>query len=109
MRPYSRVAAVVAASLLGPAAAQALDWRVRVVNDSSHTMVGFYGINVDADGWGANRLGGQGLLAGDAVVVNFEDGSGYCRFRFRAVFDDDVELTRPNVNVCEVGTYRYTD
>ena len=46
---------------------------------------------------------------GGAVVVNFEDGSGYCRFRFRAVFDDAVELTRPNVNVCEVGTYRYTD
>jgi hypothetical protein len=49
------------------------------------------------------------LPAGGAVVIDFEDGSGYCRFRFRAVFDDAVELTRPNVNVCEVGTYRYTD
>ena len=45
-----------------------------------------------------------GLLPGD-----FDDGSGYCRFRFRAVFEDQLELVRDSVNICEVGTYRYTD
>ena len=89
--------------------AAALDWRVRVVNDSSRTIVGFHAVNVDEDGWGASRLDGDVLPAGGSIVLDLDDGSGYCRFRFRAVFDDAVELTRPSVNVCEVGTYRYTD
>jgi hypothetical protein len=54
-------------------------------------------------------LGDDILPAGGSIVLNFDDGSGYCRYRFRAVFADGVELERPSVNVCEVGTYRYTD
>ena len=59
--------------------------------------------------WQESLLVENRLLAGASVVLNFEDDSGYCRYRFRAVFDDGVELVRPSVNVCEVGTYRYTD
>ena len=109
MRPRLLLSLLVVAACLHPGVAQALDWRVRIVNDSSHAIVGFYGVNVDAGGWGENRLEDDGLPAGAAIIINFEDGSGYCRYRFRAVFEDAVELTRPSVNVCEVGTYRYTD
>jgi hypothetical protein len=59
--------------------------------------------------WPASLLGESMLAAGASVVLDFEDGSGFCRYRFRAVFDDGMELVRPSVNVCEVGTYRYTD
>ncbi len=109
MRASRLFACIAAAGLANPTSVQALDWRVRVVNDTSRTIVGFYGVNVDESGWGANRLGADVLPAGGSIVIDFDDGGGYCRFRFRAVFDDAVELVRPSVNVCEVGTYRYTD
>jgi hypothetical protein len=89
--------------------AEAFDRRVRIVNDSHFNIVGFFGTNVGLRDWQESLLGDDILPAGSSVVLNFEDGSGYCRFRFRAVFDDGVELQRESVNVCEVGTYRYTD
>ena len=89
--------------------ANALDRRVRIVNESKHDIVGFYGTNVGVPDWQDNLLGAAVLRAGASIVLDFEDGSGYCRFRFRAVFDDNKELVRPSVNVCEVGTYKYTD
>jgi hypothetical protein len=89
--------------------AEALDRRVRIVNDSTHPIVGFYGTNVSARDWQDSLLGTDTLKPGASVVLDFEDGSGYCRFRFRAVFDDGKELVRQSINVCEVGTYRYTD
>ncbi|MGH6922666.1 MAG: hypothetical protein ACRED5_02755 [Propylenella sp.] len=90
-------------------AAQALDRRVRVVNDSHVDIVGFFGMNVDTQGEPESMLGDDILPAGGSIVLNFDDGSGYCRYRFRAVFADGVALERPSINVCEVGTYRYTD
>jgi hypothetical protein len=111
MRAPGRLACSIALALsIGPSsAASALDRRVRIVNDSRHDIVEFYGVNVDIREWRENLLGDGILPAGSSLVLNFDDGSGYCRYRFRAVFDDGVDLVRPSVNVCEIGTYRYTD
>jgi hypothetical protein len=89
--------------------AQALDRRVRIVNDSTHAIVAFFGTNVGIRDWQDSLLGADALKPGNSIVLDFEDGSGYCRFRFRAVFDDRAEAVRDSVNVCEVGTYRYTE
>lgn len=105
-------AALAAAVLLvwsGEATAQTLDRRVKIVNDSTHDIVAFYGTTVDLRDWQESLLGETRVPAGSSIVLDFEGDSGYCRYRFRAVFDDGVELVRPSVNVCEVGTYRYTD
>ena len=107
-RPF-RVFVVVAASVTFGGQAGALDRRVRIVNDSKHVITAFYGANVSGEGWGESLLGADPLKPGSSVVLDFEDNSGYCRFRFRAVFDDGKELARQSVNVCEVGTYRYTE
>jgi hypothetical protein len=106
-----RAAAVISAGILlvGWGEANALDRRVRIVNESSHDIVAFYGAIVTERDWPESLLGENRLLTGASIVLNFEDESGYCRYRFRAVFDDGVELLRPSVNICEVGTYRYTD
>ena len=94
---------------LAPGGAEALDRRVRIVNDSHHDIIRFFATNVSVRDWQDSLLGNDVLAPGKSMVLNFEDGSGYCRFRFRAVFDDGVSLERPSINVCEVGTYRYTD
>lgn len=100
-------AAVLAAALASPAAA--IDRRVRIVNDSTHNIVRFLAANVDRPDAMDNLLGDDILPAGGSLVLNFEDGSGYCRYRFRAEFEDGMSLARDSVNICEVGTYRYTD
>ena len=107
--PRSVLACTAAGALLASNPAAALDRRVQIINESRHDIVALYGVNVDARDWRESLLGEDRLPAGASVVLNFEDGSGYCRYKFRALFDDGVELIRPSVNVCEVGTYRYTD
>ena len=92
-----------------PDVAAAIDRRVRIVNESSHEIVAFHASYLGARDWRDNLLGEAVLRPGGSVVLNFEDGSGYCRFGFRAIFDDGVELRRDRVNICDIGTYRYTD
>ena len=47
------------------------------------------------------------MPSGSSVDINFNDESGYCKFDFKAVFEDGDELVRQNVNVCEVATFTY--
>jgi hypothetical protein len=109
MAPLRTLGLAVGVLLLAAGAAEALDRRVRIVNESKVDIVGLYGVNVDSRDWQDSLLGDDILPAGGSVVLNFDDGSGYCRYRFRAVFDDGVDVERASINVCEVGTYRYTD
>ena len=109
MNRILRSGSAIAALLALAGSAQALDRRVRIVNDSTHAIIAFYGTNVGIRDWQDSLLGADALKPGASIVLDFEDGSGYCRFRFRAVFDDGAEAVRDSVNVCEVGTYRYTD
>jgi hypothetical protein len=98
---------VLAAIWCAPAAA--IDRRVRIVNESSQNIVALYGVTVGVNEWRESLLGDDILPAGGSIILNFDDGTGYCRYRFRAVFSDGVELVRDSVNVCDIGTYRYTE
>jgi len=109
MPARKRIALLAACLIVLAQSALALDRRVRIVNDSHVDIVDFFGVNVDSRDWHESLLGDDILPAGGSIVLNFDDGSGYCRYRFRAVFVDGLDLERPSVNVCEVGTYRYMD
>ncbi|MEQ9145847.1 MAG: hypothetical protein RLO08_15980 [Parvibaculaceae bacterium] len=93
--------------MVGTTSSQAEDRRVRIINETSTTMVEFYASNVGADTWEEDILGYDVLPAGDSVMINIDDGTGYCLFDFRAVFADGDVLTRENVDVCEISSYRY--
>lgn len=92
-------------SAAGPALA--LDRRVEIVNETGFTIVQFYGSNKGADTWEEDILGEDVLPSGSSVVINFNDDSGYCKFDFKAVFDDGDELVKQNVNICEIGSFTY--
>jgi hypothetical protein len=102
------VAALASFGALGDAA-EALDRKVRIVNATDADIVAFYGSPVGARPSERSLLGADILPAGGSMVLDFEDGSGYCRYAFRAVFADAMELNRASVNICEVGLFRYTD
>ena len=47
------------------------------------------------------------LPTGSSVNINFDDGTGYCTFDFKAVFSDGDEVIQPNVDVCTIGTFTF--
>ncbi|MEY4698161.1 MAG: hypothetical protein RIT14_2589 [Pseudomonadota bacterium] len=92
-------------SLAQVAAAQ--DRRVTIINDTNYTIVEFYGSNTGESSWEEDILGQDVLPPGEDVVINFDDGSEYCMFDFRAVFEDGEELVEEGVDVCEISSFRY--
>ncbi|WP_247743934.1 hypothetical protein [Shimia sp. R9_3] len=99
------VAVAFFAASVGPVVAQ--DKRVRIQNETGYVMVEFYGSNAGTDDWEEDILGADILPPGGSVRVNFEDGTGYCMFDFKAVFEDGDVLTRSGVDVCKTGTFTY--
>ncbi len=104
------VLVVVAVVVMGVAAgAGAEDRRVRIINETSYTITEFYASNVGADTWEEDILGLDTLPPGESVVINFDDGTGYCKFDFKAVFSDGDEAVKRGVDVCEISSFRFTE
>ena len=104
-------AAFVAFSLVGVsgADAQRADRHVRIINETDHTMVRFYASNIAVNDWQEDILGDDVLKPGQDVNINIDDGTGHCKYDFKAVFDNGRALVKHNVNVCEITSYRYTE
>lgn len=103
------LAVMVAATAFTPGMASAEDRRVRIINETRHIIVRFYASNVNATSWEEDILGQSVLKPGASVTINIDDGSGYCLFDFKAVFDDGDSLVRQRVDVCKISSYRYTE
>ena len=99
------IAAILTLTSALPAAA--LDRRVTIINDTGYTIVNFFGSNTGSQSWQEDILGNDVLPSGSSVVVNFNDGTGYCKFDFLAVFDDGDQLIKENINICEISTFTY--
>ena len=98
--------AAIALSIATPALA--IDRHVRIHNETGLTLYRFYSTNSGATKWGHDTMGSSTLPSGQYMTMNFDNAKGYCLFDFRAIFEDGTELTRANVNVCEVADYNYT-
>jgi hypothetical protein len=89
--------------------ASALDRRVQINNVSSYTIVEFYASNTGTQNWQEDILGSNVLPAGSSVMVNVDDGTGYCKYDFLAVFDDGDQAVSADNNVCELAEFNFTD
>lgn len=105
------LAAVLALAALasGTARADGEDRSVRIINETSHTITHFYGSNVGTDQWEEDILGKEVLPPGKSVMINFDDGTGYCKFDFKAEFDDGDEVVKHGIDVCEISSFRFTE
>ena len=83
--------------------------RVQMVNDTGTDIVRLYGSNVGADSWQEDVLGDSILRAGSSVTVNWDDGSCYCNYDFKAVYRDDTNSVKNGVNVCQISSFRFYD
>jgi uncharacterized protein (DUF2147 family) len=99
------IAALISVATALPA--MALDRRVTIINNTGYTIVNFFGSNTGTSSWEEDILGNDVLPSGSSVVINFNDGTGYCMFDFLAIFDDGEQLIREGVNICEISTFTY--
>jgi hypothetical protein len=105
------LAAAAAASMIaaGVSDVSALDRRVRIINDSAYDIHEFYASSVGVTSWEEDILGRDILRSGTTLVINIDDGTGYCKYDFRAVFEDGDEAVTEGVNVCEISEFTYHD
>lgn len=110
LRPIAFAATIALAAVSASTArADGEDRRVRIINETNHTITHFYGSNVGTDQWEEDILGQDVLPPGKSVVINFDDGSGYCKFDFKATFDDGDEVVKNGIDVCEISSFRFTE
>ena len=101
------LAAALFASTIGSAVA--MERKVQINNQTSYTIVEFYASNTGTNDWQEDILGSDVLPSGSSVSINIDDGSGYCKYDFLAVFDDGDQLVSANNNVCELDSFDFTD
>lgn len=101
------LSALALVSVVGTASA--LDRTVSINNMTSVVMTEFYASNTGTGDWQEDILGDQALAAGGTATINIDDGSGYCKFDFRAVFEDGTEVISPDNNVCELTDFNITE
>ena len=101
------LAASCAALLMLAATAQAANRHVDIVNKTGMTMKHFYASTTGTDDWEEDILGRDVIEDGDTFDINVDDGSGACRYDFKAVFENGTSLVRKNINVCQVGSFTY--
>ena len=89
--------------------ANAEDRRVKLINESSQTIVEFHASNVGRSGFEEDILGKRTVGPGQSITINLDDGSGYCKFDFLTVMRNGQKIVKRNVNICEVSTYRISD
>lgn len=98
-------AGVLSAAFAFPAAA--LNRVVTIVNNTGYVMTEFYGSNKGTTSWEEDILGYDVLGGYESININFDDGTGYCIFDFKAVFSDGEELVSKGINVCEIPSFTY--
>jgi hypothetical protein len=82
--------------------------KVKIVNETRHAMVQFHASRVGTNDWEEDILGQDTLSVGGSVTVNF-DTDDYCLYDFLGVFDDGDKVEKHRINVCEIGTFRFTE
>jgi len=108
MKKFSVVIALamLAASVV---TASAVDRRVKINNKTSYVITEFYASNTGTQNWEEDILGSDVLGSGSSVMINIDDGSGYCKYDFLAVFDDGDQVVSANNNVCELAEFDFTE
>lgn len=100
-------AAFAAAALSGPALADS-NKKVRIINETRHTMVRFHASRVGTNSWEEDILGQDTLVVGASVTVNFGTDD-YCLYDFLGIFDDGDKVEKRRINVCDISTFRFTE
>jgi hypothetical protein len=105
---YRGAAALFSMLLAAGSTAQAANRHVDIVNKTGKTLTHFYASGTGTSDWEDDILGRDTIDDGDTFDINIDDGSGACRYDFKAVFEGGGELIKNNINVCQISTFTYS-
>ncbi|MGL4320303.1 MAG: hypothetical protein ACRCS3_05510 [Paracoccaceae bacterium] len=77
---------------------------VTIINNTGQDIIRFYGSNAGTSSWEEDILGTSILPRGQAVNINFDDGTGYCTFDFRAELENGSTRETYGIDVCRVSS-----
>lgn len=80
---------------------------VSFVNNGKESIFYIYWANIASSSWSGDQLGSSTLPAGQSWQTTVDDGSGACRFNFRAVTRGGREILRNDINVCSTYTIAF--
>lgn len=98
--------AVFAASSI---AAAAEDLEFLLVNESSADVTEFHVSIAETNQWEENLIEGGYLAPGYELGVIIADGEETCIYDLRAVFSDGAVVEDYGLDLCEMGSYTFTD
>lgn len=99
--------AACAALMLLASSASAANRKVDIVNKTGSAIKNFYASSTGSDDWEEDILGRDVVEVGETFEIDINDGTGACRFDFKAIFDNGKSSIRRNVNVCEISSFTY--
>lgn len=99
----------VSAALLLVTTAQAEDLEFFLINESSADLVGFNVSSASSDSWEENLLEGGYLAPGYEIGVMIADGLTTCIYDVRGEFSDGSEAEDYGLDLCDLGSYTFTD
>lgn len=105
-------AALAATALLafGAGTASAEDLTFKLINKSSAGVTEFYVSHAGTKQWEESLIPeGSVLPAGNEIDVQIADGRATCEYDIRSVFEDGSDHEEYGLNLCELGSYTYSD
>ena len=93
---------------IGVQAAQAEDLVFTLYNKTSSVLTHFYVEPTSSSTWGEDILGSD-IAPGESATVTIADGKTTCTYGIRGGFKDGSIVERNSLNLCELGSYTYTE
>jgi hypothetical protein len=102
------IATTLVLPILSPAKANAEDLIFTLRNQTSSPLVEFYVEASTQNNWGENILSGQ-VQPGESGEVTIADGKTTCTYDILGVFADGSKVDERDLNLCDLGSYTYTE
>jgi len=103
------LSALFASAAFVSGTASAADRNVKIINKTKTTLVSFYASRVSTGNWEEDILGDDMLRPGQSITIDIDDGTGACRFDFKAEFEDGEDVVQEGVDVCKIGEFSFTE
>ena len=101
--------AAIMIGMMGAAVSQNLTrYQIRVINNSSYTVLNVYARNLETDRLYGDLLGTSVIPPGGVWTVNLDDSTGACSWRLQANMTNGADLRR-NMNVCSTASWTITN
>jgi len=80
-----------------------------LVNESSAAVTAFHVSTSSSDSWEDNLIAGGYLDSGYEIDVLIADGQTTCVYDILAEFSDGATLEDDNLDLCQMGSYTFSD